>query len=205
MKKFSALASFEFESIAIGMQTTDFMLKKAPVALVRCGSISRGRYLCILCGTTGAIAEAVDEAVYRAKSELLDHTFIADVHPQLVSAVLGDVRTGADGALAIMETSSVSCNIQATERVLKGTDVQLVEIRLGDTQMGGRGMSIYRGQLHEIEAAIETALTYLEHVGQRATYRILPAPHEAMIEQIETSTRFKNSANLELEGETLAL
>jgi microcompartment protein CcmL/EutN len=201
MKKFPAMASVEFNGIAVGMHATDAMLKKSPISLIKCGTISRGRYLAVLGGTTASVLEALQEGLYWAKEQVIDYTFLPDIHPLLHDAVLGERAGTVDGAFAIVETPTVSSNIHATEMALKGTPVQLVEIRLGDTQMGGRGMTIYQGELHDIEAAVDIATGYLEAREITCIHRILTAPHEAMIEQVNNGTRFNRSLNLEMEGE----
>ncbi|NCC53588.1 MAG: BMC domain-containing protein, partial [Spartobacteria bacterium] len=103
------------------------------------------------------------------------------------------------GALAILETDTVSSNLRAAEMALKGTPVALIEVRLGDTQMGGRGLSIFQGDLHDIEAAMDIATGFLTAKNYHFVHRILTSPHEAMIAQMNTSTRFNQALNLELE------
>lgn len=204
MKKYPAMASVEFSGIAVGMYATDALLKKSPISLLRSGTIGRGRYLTIIGGSTGSVLESLHEGIFWGKDDVVDYTFLPDIHPVLHDAILGGIRPTVSGALAVIETPTVSCNIQATELALKGTPVELVEIRLGDTQMGGRGMSIYQGDLHDIEAARDIALSFLEGKNIQAVHRTLTAPHEGMIEQISGSTRFNKSKNIELQGENLS-
>jgi microcompartment protein CcmL/EutN len=67
--------------------------------------------------------------------------------------------------------------------------------------MGGRGMSIFQGDLHDITAAMDMATHFLRVKEYPFTQRILTAPHEAMVQQMNHSTRFKNALNMELDGE----
>jgi microcompartment protein CcmL/EutN len=92
--------------------------------------------------------------------------------------------------------------VRAAEAALKGTPVDLLEIRLADTGLAGKGISIYQGTLPDIEAAIDLATRSLGEAGGQLRHRIISSPHEALIRQIETSTWFGSQTKLDLEGET---
>ena len=73
MKKHPALAIVEFSDIPTGMFATDAMLKKAPIAFVKCGTISRGRYLTLIGGTTASVDESLAEGLVHGGDSVLDH------------------------------------------------------------------------------------------------------------------------------------
>ena len=201
MKQYPAIAVLEFREIAVGLVATDAMLKRSPIAFLRCGTISRGRFLILLGGTTASVEEACQEGLLQGGDSVLDHVLLADVHPQVYDAILGHRRPAGAGALAIIETSTVSSNIRAAELALKGTPVDLIELRLADGGLSGKGLSIVHGELHDVEAAVEIAAGFLQHAGGEAVYRIIPAPHEALADQVGAGTRFASAALLELDGE----
>jgi len=201
MKKHPAIAAVEFSDISVGMHATDAMLKKAPIAFVKCGTISRGRYLTLIGGTTASVEESLNEGLLWGGASVLDHVMLADVHPQLYDAILGERRPGGSGALAIIETDTVSSNVRAAELALKATPVELVEIRLADTGLSGKGVSVYQGTLHDIEAAVDVAVAFLRARGSEPRFKIISAPHEGLTQQLQTSTYFGSASLLELEGE----
>lgn len=202
MKKHPAIAVVEFKDIAVGIVATDAMLKKSPIAFLKCGTISRGRYLTLIGGTTASVEEAVNEGLFWGGQNVLDHVLLADVHPQVYDAILGQRRAIGSGSLAIIETATVSSNVRAAELALKGTPVDLVEIRLADTGLSGKGVSIYHGELHDIEAAVDIAVGFLERTGVDVGFKIISSPHDALTRQVDTSTYFGSSPVLELDGET---
>jgi microcompartment protein CcmL/EutN len=202
MKKHPAIAAVEFKDIAVGIVATDAMLKKSPIAFLKCGTISRGRYLTLIGGTTASVEEAVNEGLFWGGQNVLDHVLLADVHPQVYDAILGQRRAIGSGSLAIIETATVSSNVRAAELALKGTPVDLIEIRLADTGLSGKGVSIYHGELHDIEAAVDIAVGFLERTGVEVGFKIISAPHEALSKQVDASTYFGSSPLLELAGET---
>ncbi len=201
MKTYSAIALIEFRDIAAGMFTLDAMVKKSPIALLKSGIITEGRYLVLIGGTTASVDESFQEGLYWGGETILDRVMLPDVHPQLHDAILGKRNTSAGGALAIIETPTVSSNVRAAELALKGTPVELVEIRLGESRLAGKGLSLYRGELHDIDAALEIATSFLQGLNVPVTTRIIAAPHEALGRQFSGSTFFHDAPLLELDGE----
>jgi microcompartment protein CcmL/EutN len=201
MKKHPAIAIIEFRDIAVGIVATDAMLKKAPIGFVKSGTISRGRYLTLIGGTTASVEESLAEGLFHGGESVLDHVLLADVHPQVYDAILGVRKPVGSGSLAIIETGTVSSNVRAAELALKGTPVDLIEIRLADTGLSGKGLSIVQGELHDVEAAVDIVVRYLQSFGGEVVYKIISAPHEGLSQQVQASTYFGSAALLELEGE----
>ncbi|MDD3440042.1 MAG: BMC domain-containing protein [Kiritimatiellae bacterium] len=202
MKPHPAFASIEFSSVPAGLFAADALLKKSPIGLIRTGTIGGGKFLILLAGSTASVAEAHEEALFHGGLQVADDAFLPDIHPALYDALLGNVRQMGDGPLLIFETPTVSCNIQAIERAMKGVPVTLIEFRTGGAQLGGRGLSILQGDLYDIEAAQEIALSSLETRGIPAQHRVLTSPHDALLAQISVSTRFDRAQALTLDGET---
>ena len=202
MKSFPAFASIEFNSVPVGLFSADALLKKSPISMIRAGTIGAGRFLILLAGTTASVAEAHAEALFHGGLQVADDAFLPDIHPSLYDAILGNVRQMGEGPLWILETPTVSCNVQAIERAMKGVPVELIEFRAGDPRMDGRGLAIVQGDLYDVQAAQEIALSVLETRGIPAQHRVLTAPHDALLAQIAVSTRFDLAKPLALEGET---
>jgi len=202
MKPHPAFASIEFSSVPAGLFAADALLKKSPIGLIRTGTIGGGKFLILLAGSTASVAEAHEEALFHGGLQVADDCFLPDIHPELYDGILGNRRQMGEGPLWILETPTVSCNIQAIERAMKGVPVELIEFRAGGAQLGGRGLAILQGDLYDVEAAQEIALASLETRGIPAQHRVLTAPHDALLQQISVSTRFDRAQALLLEGET---
>ena len=54
------MALLEFESIAIGIEAGDAMVKRAPVAHIYSGTVQPGHYLVMVAGDVASVEEAVD-------------------------------------------------------------------------------------------------------------------------------------------------
>ena len=201
MKKYPAIAVLEFASIANALFCTDALLKKAPIAMLKSGTVSGGRYLIILGGSTASVEESLNEALTLGDGSVLDYAFLPDVHARLHDAILGQRIACEQDAVAILETATVAANIRAAELALKGTEVRLVELRLADYEMSGKAISIYNGELHEVQAAMELASGFLRGRKEYVRHRIISRPHETLTQHLAAGTSFATTTPRELDGE----
>ena len=116
--------------------------------------------------------------------------------------MLGGRRAAGTGALAIIETDTVASNVRAAELALKGTPVELVELRLADSGLSGKGVSIYQGDLPDIEAAVDIVAGLPAAAGRRRCgTRSSRRRTRRSSRQIGSGTSFGSAALLELDGE----
>ncbi len=201
MRKYPAIAVIEFASIADGIYCTDALLKKAPIAMIKSGTVSHGRYLIIIGGSTASVEESLNEALAIGQAGVLDHIFLPDVHTKVHDALLGQCVPVEQGAVAILETNTVAANVRAAELAVKGTEVRLVELRLAEYEMSGKAISVYNGELHEIEAAMELAVNFLRDRKEYVQHRIISQPHETLTRHLADGTGFAGANPRKLEGE----
>ncbi len=204
MRQYNTIALLEFGSIADGLYCTDALLKRAPIAMIKCGTVSRGRYLVIIGGSTGSVEESLNEALALGAGGVLDHAFLPDIHSRLHDAILGERAEMEHDAVAILETDTVAANVRATEQALKGTDVRLVELRLAEQEMSGKAVSLFNGPLHEVDAAMDLAVEFLRGRKEYVRHRILPLPHELLTQQLAFGSQFGMTKIQELEGEEVS-
>ena len=53
-RRHAALALLEFDTISGGILASDLMVKRAPIALLRCGTIHPGRFLVLIGGSVSS-------------------------------------------------------------------------------------------------------------------------------------------------------
>ncbi len=200
MRKFSAIATIEFDDLAAGMLATDAMLKRAPIGLLRSGTISRGRFLTLIAGSTASVDESYREGLSSGDRSIVDSVILVDAHQNVYDAVMGKRSTCRSESIGIIETATVSSNICAAEAAVKGTHVRLIEMRLADSLLDGKGLSIYQGSLYEIQSAMELAEILFGRREVRFSTRIIPAPHDGLVAQIAFTTSFREQKVTELEG-----
>lgn len=200
MKKFSALAVLDFSDIPAGVYAVDSILKKAPIAFIRAGTVTRGRYLVVFGGSTAATAESLEAALAVSGDAILDYSFLPDVHPALSEAVFGK-RRKAGGALLVVETATASSIVRSVESALKGTPVELIEIRLSDAGLAGKGVAFLAGSLPDVEAAAAFAAAGNGDPILGFRSRLIASPHESLERAVAGSTQFDHAQLLELDGE----
>ena len=111
-----ALALLEFDSIALGIMAGDAMVKRAPVAAIRCGTVQPGNYLVMVTGDVAPVEEAVAAGRLVGESALRDTVFLPNVHPDVVTGIGGGRSLREDDALGVVETRTVAAAIQAARR-----------------------------------------------------------------------------------------
>ncbi len=183
-----ALALLELDSIAAGIEAGDAMAKRAPVDVIRAGTVHPGKYLVLVGGAVGDVEEALEAGRSVAASALLDLVFLPNVHPEVVAAMRGERREALGEALGIIETATIAAIIQAADAGLKGARVRLLELRLAD-DLGGKGYLLFDGPVAEVEAAVEI-------VGARIAgspglaWRVIPQLHAEMAQNLAADARF---------------
>lgn len=202
MKAHPALAIIEYKSVPAGIYAADAILKKSPISLIRSGTIGEGKYLVLFAGTTASVEEAYQEGLFQGGLQVLDDIFLPDIHEELYAAIFEKKAKVGEAPVFILETPSVAICVGAVEQALKGVPVKLLEFRMGDPRMAGRGLAILQGDLHDLEAAQEITLSVIEAKGLPSQHRILSFPTPFILEQIAASTRFDQSKPLALAGET---
>jgi microcompartment protein CcmL/EutN len=192
-----ALALLEYESVAAGVLAVDRMLKKSPVALLRCGSVHPGRWLALVGGTVAATEEAHAEGC--AQPALCDQVCLADPHPALAAAVQGTRNVPEGEALGVVESATSPALLAAIDAALKSVPVRLAEVRLAD-DLGGRAVALLDGLLPDVEAALEVAGGKLEAGGRLVATTLMPRLDEALRDVLTETTRFGDCTLWQPEG-----
>jgi len=188
-RRHGALALLEFETVASGVLASDLMVKRAPIALLRCGTVHPGRFLVLVGGSVASTEEAFEIGVKLGETErtLLGRVFLGDVHPSLHDAVLGERRELAGDALAVVETHSSPALLAAIDAAIKSTPVELCEVRLAD-DLGGHALALMSGDLTDAETALAICS---ERAGdQLLAQSLLPRLDPDLRRLLEQGTRF---------------
>jgi microcompartment protein CcmL/EutN len=184
-----ALSLLEFDSIAIGIQAADAMVKRAPINVIQAGTVQPGKYLVLVGGLTADVEESLAAGREVGRDAILDIVFLPQVHPSVVAALQGGRSPEATDALGVLETISVAAAIRAADAGIKGAQVELVEVRLADG-LGGKGIVLYSGQVADVEIAVALGIESLESSEQLIRQVVIPQLHEEMWNNLSQATRF---------------
>ena len=183
-----ALALLELDSIAAGIEAGDAMAKRAPIDVIRAGTVHPGKYLILVGGAVADVEEALDAGREVGASSVLDVVFLPNVHPGLVAAIRGERPAAAGEALGVIETATVAAIIEAADAGLKGARVRLLELRLAD-DLGGKGYLLFDGPLADVEAAVEIGAGRIAGLPGLAQ-RVIPQLHAEMADNLAADARF---------------
>jgi len=198
-QRHAALALLEFESVAGGVRATDAMVKRSPIALLRCGTIHPGRFLALVGGSVASTEEAYRAGLDRGESDrtLRDSVLLSDVHPALHDAVLGTRCELAGDALLVLETTASPALLAAVDAAAKGTPIVIGEVRLAD-DLGGRGLALLSGGLTDLDAAHQICL---ERAGNQVLRsELLPRLDPNLRTALDGGTSFSASDAFEPTG-----
>jgi microcompartment protein CcmL/EutN len=184
-----AVGLLEFDSIARGIEAGDAMVKRAPLDVIRAGTVHPGKYLVLVGGLTADVEEALEAGREAAIGSLVDVVFLPDVHPDVVASVGGARREDAGEALGVIETRTVAAVIDAADAGVKGADVTVRELRLAD-DLGGKGYVLFGGPLAEVEAAVEYGVARIAGAGQEVAHVVISQLHAEMRENLAADARF---------------
>ncbi len=183
-----ALGLLELESIAAGIEVGDAMAKRAPIEVLRAGTVHPGKYLVLVGGDVADVEEALEAGRELGGLALRDTTFLPAIHPDVVAGVRGARGSVEVEALGVIETATVAAVIRAADAGLKGAHVRLLELRLAD-DLGGKGYLLFGGDVTDVEAAIEIGVAA---VGQaRGLHsRVIAQLHGEMAAELAADPRF---------------
>ena len=183
-----ALALLELDSIAAGIEAGDAMAKRAPIDVIRAGTVHPGKYLILVGGAVADVEEALDAGREVGASSVLDVVFLPNVHPELVAAIRGERRAAAGEALGVIETATVAAILEAADAGLKGARVRLLELHLAD-DLGGKGYLLFDGAVADVEAAVEIGAARITGSPGLAQ-RVIPQLHAEMADNLAADARF---------------
>lgn len=183
-----ALGLLEFDSIAAGIEAGDAMAKRAPIDVIRAGTVHPGKYLVLVGGAVADVEEALAAGRSIGGSSVVDGVFLPNVHPEVTAAVAGARQGGRGEALGVIETPTVAAIIEAADAGIKGASVRIIELRLADG-LGGKGYVLFDGEVADVEAAVEIGVARIP--GRQLTSRVIARLHVEMRDNLEAGARFR--------------
>lgn len=189
MADFPAIALLEFCSIAIGTRATDALAKKAPVQILRAGSLQPGKYAILFGGDVASVIESDAEAVRVGEAGLIDRVFLPDIEPRLLAAISGTASDWNHDTIGIIETMTLSGVIAASDAALKGAAVEILRLQLGDG-LHGKGVAHFGGIQADVEAAIAIGTAAMGQRPDAPCTTIIPRMDDDVRQRLARSTLF---------------
>lgn len=172
----ATLAALELNSIAVGFQVLDGMVKAGPIQIVDAKTICPGKFVILVTGEVAAVDSALSKGKEIGEGCIVDELFIPNLHPQIKPAIIGTIECEIWDAIAMVESFSVTASISAADTAAKTADILINEIRLA-AGMGGKSYLKMIGDIYEVEAAVHAAVEVIKKKGLLCKEVIIPNPH----------------------------
>jgi microcompartment protein CcmL/EutN len=183
-----ALGLLELETIPAGIEAGDAMAKRAPIEVIRAGTVHPGKFLVLVGGEVADVEEALEAGREVGGLSVRDEVFLPNIHPDVVDGTRGTRREAQGEALGIIETATIPAILEAADAGLKGARVQLLELRLAD-DLGGKGYLLFDGDVSDVEAAVGIGIGAIGE-ARGLSWRVIARLHREMAENLAADARF---------------
>lgn len=171
-----SIGMIELSSVAAGFQVADTMLKAGNVRLFLSRSICSGKYMVLVGGDTSAVESAVAAGSEAANGCMIDSFVIANIHPDVITALGRTAVVPPAGALGVVESFNVATLLQAADAAAKKATVQLLEVRLA-MALGGKAFFTMTGDVASVQDAVAAARKLVADAGMLVNAVVIPRPH----------------------------
>ncbi len=178
----SVLGMVEYTAIAVGIRASDAMVKAAHVDLIQSRPITPGKYMSLVTGDVASVQASVDAGIADAGTDQVIESFvIANLHEQVLPAILGKAPTPDMDAVGVIETTSVASIIEAADAACKASPVNLLRLHLA-LHIGGKGYTVFVGEVADVEAATRAGA---EAAGKDLIEQVvIPNPYTEIYEHL---------------------
>lgn len=174
-----SIGLLETNSVAMGVQCADEMIKTADVDMIMARTTCPGRYMVMISGEVAAVQNSVDVGKDMAGEFLVDSFVIASVHPDLFPALSCASQITEIESLGIIETYTVASCITAADAAAKAAAIQLIEIRCA-TGLAGKSFVTLTGDVGSVRAAVDAGVNELEEQGMIQSFVVIPSPSKEL-------------------------
>lgn len=176
---FKTIGCVELNSIAMGMNTADKMVKAADVELVIARPTCPGRYLVMIAGDTGSVTSSVATGKEIGGATVIDSFVIPSVYESVIPALGGTTVAPRIDALGVIETSTTASCILAADAAAKAGLVTLLEIRFA-AGMAGKAFVTMTGDVGSVEASVRAGVEGVGDSGPVLSHVVIPSPSEEL-------------------------
>lgn len=179
----SSIGLIEFNSIARGIETSDFMLKAGEVTLIFSKPVCPGKYIVMVAGDVGAVKAAMVTGLAVGANFVVNDLTIPRVHPDLIPAINATVDIERVEALGVVEYFDIASSIVGADAAAKTGNVKLMQVRLG-MGIGGKSYFALCGDVSDVKSAIAAGLADSEHRGTVVNSCVIPSPTPSLFHEM---------------------
>ena len=178
-----SIGLLELSSIAAGFLVADTMLKVSNVRILLSRSICSGKYMVLIGGDTAAVEAATAAGESAANGCLIDSLTLANLHPDVITAIGRAQPVQPDGALGILESFNVATMIKAADAAAKAADIELLELRLA-MALGGKAFCTMTGDVASVQAGVAAGRAVIAEAGVLVNAVVISRPHPDVYREV---------------------
>ena len=178
-----AIGLIELNSIAVGVEVADAMVKTAMVDILTAKTICPGKFVTLIGGDVAAVRQAVTAGMEVLPEVVVDHFVIPNVHPSVLPAISGGNALGNIAAVGVIETYSVATTIEACDAAVKAAQVEPIRMHLA-FGIGGKSYVVLTGDVADVNAAVEAGAAVASEKGLLVQCVVIPRPHKQVVEAL---------------------
>ncbi|MBI9084386.1 MAG: BMC domain-containing protein [Desulfobacterales bacterium] len=173
MANIQAVGMIEFNSIAVGIEAADRMVKAAEVEPLMLKTICPGKFVVAIYSNVAAVQASIDAGLNVGADALVDHFVIPNIDPAVISAMSSSIARTSGSAVGVIETFSAASCIVAADVAVKTADVDLLEVRIA-MGVGGKAFCILAGNVGPVEMSVASGSASAAKKGLLVRKTVIP-------------------------------
>lgn len=183
MATIQAVGMIEFNSIAVGIEAADHMVKAADVEPLMIKSICPGKFVVAVYSNVAAVQASIDAGMAAGVDTLVDHFVIPNIDPSVISAMGSSLTSIRGSAVGVIETFSAASCIVAADVAVKTADVDLLEVRIA-MGVGGKAFCILTGDVGPVDMSVGAGSASAAKKGLLVRKTVIPNISEQVLRHI---------------------
>ena len=173
----------EYISVGKGIEAADLISKNTAIDILLAAPNCPGRYQILFSGDVGAVNEAIDIANGIADFNFLDSLILPRIDDRVLSALFSPDITNIGDSIGVFETMTMTATIEGADTMVKTSDVEIIEMRLGKG-LAGKSYVIVTGAVQDVQAAMDTALEGVKDRGVLISSVVIPSVNPELIQHL---------------------
>ncbi len=170
----------EYISVGKGIEAADLISKNTAIEILLSAPNCPGRYQILFTGDVGAVKEAIDIAHGIADFNFLDSLILPRIDDRVLSALYSPDIVDIGDSIGVFETMTMTATIEGADTMVKTSDVDIIEMRLGKG-LAGKSYVIVTGTVQDVQAAMDTALEGVKDRGVLISSVVIPSVNPELI------------------------
>ncbi len=177
------LGLIELNSIAMGFEVADAMVKAADVKLLQANTICPGKFIVMISGDVGSVKASIEAGKATGMHGIVNQLILPKLHTQIIPAITGTSEVELGKSLGVLEFFSIATALVASDAAAKAADVSIVEIRLG-LGIGGKAFVTLTGDVSAVTCAVEAGANIGKESGMLVYKTVIPRPSLDLMERL---------------------